>query len=358
MKTLAPTSKVDLDHRAWHFVGAPIQSLIIAAAEHGHLSVVGPGPAVLMQMDRPEPLRAQHVHPTQPWIALAEGKEGRLAVVGLDDGDHLHESKAPALHKHSLEWVKAGIAACYFDPSGQYLWTAAPLSHMEVLVELRECSTWKVIGSVVAADDNGGSEIDIEPSGQPGTAFLTLTTGQEGQLVYWLEAAPERVGCRLEDGLEDAVYPVVAPSGSEMLALTDEMTLSRFSVPDVALLGQCRWPGWDDMEGHEDGFGFSTAYLNDTLALVNSSQGRLFFLDVPAMQLAGEVAVEGHEPVPASTLYGAAFGDQLCTDLHHFYRHGDNLVFVFHREGVGGDSRALKDTLLFVPVEDVVSALG
>lgn len=339
---IRPAQIVELDHRAYFLRSAPRQSLLVAVARQGRMSVFGPGFAEPRKIGLPcKEVGDACLHPLRPLVAAVDDKAGSLLIAHLD-GSVVFEQK-PARGRR--------FGGAFFEDDGAHLWCAESLGGEDVEVQLRRAPDWLVVASLKIKDPYGGSSCSFFETRQAHTVALWLAAGQDGQQIYWVTRHAGGIRCDLEPQLKDTPPPVFAPGGREFLVADgDGRRLRKLGFPG-RVMGECRW-----VDGDEGGFDYFQCYLDGARALVSVREGRTFLLDTNRMTLLHEVAIENHEPRPVEELYPALAGDrQLCTDLSYFERVADDVIFVSRRDqGTGLDE--WKDRLLFVPVKALTSA--
>jgi hypothetical protein len=338
---------VDLDHRAFHLRGAPRQSLCVAAAGEGALTLIDVDSGQASSVAGLPKIRDVSPHPSQRLLALIDDGAGKLSVVDFN-GSRLLEQEAPRFGKRVPSWQRPGFDGCFFDQNGNDLWSVVHLSPDAVEVQLRETERWSVVGSVAVKDPFEESSCSFHATSKPDVAALWLAAGQDGQRVYWVTKYADSLGVEPEPFLEDTTPPVFAPKRNEFLVIDDLMSVCKYQFPPDRKLGTChsKW-------GEEDYFGDCLCYLDDTTALVHSHHGRLFRIDLRAMKVREEMTVRGHEPRPVEEYYPTLVGDKtLCTDIAYFARFGEIVVLGYHRE-TGTEVGKWKDTLMFYDVDSI-----
>ena len=336
-----PRRTVDLDHRAFYLRCAPRQSLCVAASGEGAVTLVDVDSGQAKSVAGLPKIRDICPHPTRHLLAVIDDAAGMLSVVGFDGSRQL-EIGAPGPQKTVDEWLKPGFIGCFFDQAGNHLWTVARLAPETVEVQLRETERWSVVGSVTVEDPFEESDCSFYETNRADVSALWLAAGQNGQRVFWVRKLPDSLGVEPEPFLEDTTPPVFSPDGDEFLVVDGLWSVCRYPFPTDRKLGTCR-SKW----GEEDYFGESLCYLDDTTALVHTHHGRLFRIDLRAMRVRDELAVQGHEPRPVEEYYPRLIGDRtLCTDITSFARVGGAVLFTYNREK-GANLAKWKDTLMF-----------
>jgi hypothetical protein len=340
---------VHLDHRAYFLRAGPLPFPLLAAGQEGRFSLVGPDYRVTEVARWPGKIRDVSLGQAGRLLAVIDTATGRLSVVRYD-GSVVSVREPPPVLAGAPAWVKPGFTACSFGgEGGDVLWSAAAPSEEEVVVQAHAAAGGGVAGAAVVEDLFGGSHCSLFPTGRPEVMAFWLNAGQNGQQVYWISKGARALTCEPEPRLRDTTPPAFSPGGDEFLAADDERGVCRYTFPAVRRIGRCRWGG---AEGED--FGDYLCYLDGSHALVGSHAGRVFLLDVGAMEVTDEVEVQGHGPKRAEEYYPTLAGDsQLCTDLAQFERLGETVVFSHRRDG-GYGLGGWKDTLSCFRLDDVL----
>ena len=343
---------VEIEHRASYLRGAPNQSLFLAASEDGSISTFGVDGVVKKRGKQRTGVCDVCLHPFKESLALIEREGGKLRILDMDGTTHFEQEGPPRREKASA-WVRDEFASCFFDESGHYLWCAMALSPKEIEVHLLETSYWLPAGSIVMEDPFYESYLSFHRTSKRDVTALWVGCGQDGRQVYWLRRNAIGLTCEREPCLEDCGPPVFSPSGNQFLALGEDRALRLFQFPEVRQIGICPAP-WEE----NDFFGFFLGYLDESHAVVSTDSSRVFMLDVRQMKVVDEVLIQNHEPRPKEEVFPSRVGHrELCTDIRYFDRLGDVIIFVFRRDKASlvGSWQGWKDTLLCVPVKDIIA---
>jgi hypothetical protein len=346
MMSLKPDGKIDLEHRAYHFLrGAPPRSVIIGAADGDQLSIVSPDLRKVELRRLPSKIRAACPHPADQRLAWVDGKAGSLAVQDFH-GSRLLEIAPPQVRETMPVWIQRGFDDCFYSEDGLFLWTIAPSDSGDVVVQLHEAETGVTTDKATLKDPFGGSSCSFHPIGRPGLTSLWLAAGQDGQQVYWLKRTRSGVSCALEAKLRNTSPPVFSPKGKRLLVVNEEQALCQFDFPAMRQVGSLLELGDED-----DSFASSLCYLNDRQALAGTNEQRIFVVDTVRMMVEEEVAIEGHEPRLIGEYYPTLAKERgLGTDISYFARLGDVIVFVYRRDR-GTGLAGWKDSLLWLSVQ-------
>jgi hypothetical protein len=127
-----------------------------------------------------------------------------------------------------------------------------------------------------------------------------LGAGQDGQWLYWCGIEADRLYVEEDASLSSTGFPVFHPAGGEFL--TDDLNegmLMRKRFPSGDMIGELSeakiFPPEDDRDQPDKLSGMSL-YVSDARALVLSDHGRIWLLDVDAMDIKGEVHLDGERP--------------------------------------------------------------
>ena len=346
MMFLKPDGKIDLEHRAYHFLrGAPPRSVVIAAAEDGQLSIVSPDLKKVQLRRLPSKIRAVCPHPAGQHLAWVDGKTGLLAVQEFH-GSRLVEIAPPQVREKTPVWVQRGFDDCCYSEDGRFLWTIAPLNSEDVVVQLYEAETGATMDRATLKDPFCGSSCSFHHTGRPDLTSLWLAAGQDGQQVYWLKRTRGGLSCAPEAKLKNTIPPVFSPKGKQLLVVNEEQAICKFDFPAMRQVGSPLESGDED-----NPFVTSLCYLNDRKALAGTNEQRIFVVDTARMKVEAEVSLEGHEPRPIGEYYPRLAKERgLGTDISYFARLGDVVVFVYRRDR-GTGSAGWKDSLLWLSVQ-------
>src|SRR5262245_49542015 len=112
MMFLKPQGQIDLAHRAYFLGGVPPQSIVVAAAEGGQLSVLSSDLKRVRLLSLASKLRAISPHPSEQLLACVTGDPGSL-VVQTVRGNRLLEIAAPPLDEDAPNWIEQGFVNCH-----------------------------------------------------------------------------------------------------------------------------------------------------------------------------------------------------------------------------------------------------
>ncbi len=164
--------------------------------------------------------------------------------------------------------------------------------------------------------------------------------------MYWLRRTRSGFSCTPEPKLKNTTPPVFSPGGKHVLVVNEDNAICGYDFPTMRQVGSPLESGDED-----NPFAGSLCYLDERQALAGTEEGRVFAVDTVRMKLGEEVAVEGHEPRPIGEYYPTLAHERgLATDIGHFLRLGDAVVFVYRRDR-GTGPVGWKDTLLWLSLK-------
>jgi len=341
MKPLKPNGTISLDHRAYFITGSPESSAVIAASQDGHVSIVDFARNTVEVIRPTKSLQAISSHPFEPLFAYVDGKSGSV-IVKRFDGEKIAEVKPSSTAEATLNSSNPSFAACFFDPSGDYLWLATPLNANECEVLLIESKSWSVTQKLLVHDDYGSSFFSFHCTGISGLVSLWIVAGQDGQQVHWLKRKGNAFTLERAKKLINCIPPVFSPNGSEMLVVNEGNEICRYAFASMKRLGSPL-----ESEDEDNPFVESLCYVDDEQAIASTNEGRVFLIDTKKMKVAAEVSIEGHETRPIGEYYPQLAKESgLATDITWFTKLGNVIVLVFRRD-CGTDPKGWKDSLLW-----------
>ena len=289
------------------------------------------------------------LHPTQTVFAVVDANVGTLSIIDLNRSHH-KDLGIPELRTSENAQCKPAFIACYFDQTGDVLWTVARLTSETVEVQCRKTDQWSVVGTVTVDDPFEATHCSFHDTSRSDVVALWMAAGQNGQQVFWITKHLHSLRVELEPFLENTSPPVFSPDRDEYLVVDELHSVCKYPFPTDRKLGTChsKWR-------KQDFFGDSLCYLDSKTALVLTHHSRVFRIGLRAMKILDEVIIAGHEPKPAEEYYPRLKGDYgICTDISYFTRAGNTVFFVYSRESEGGP-RHWKDTLMLYDVGSLVS---
>jgi hypothetical protein len=202
------------------------------------------------------------------------------------------------------------IESCHFGANGE-LWCASRWDEDSIFLEVREPKACEVVAKAELPDPFGSSFVKIlsHPDGEH--VSIWAAGGQDGQCLFWGRRRGAEVLVERFADLDATTMPSFNCSGDRFLAVADACELRQYGFPQGPLLGELRWP-FDDMDNQ---IGDVVQFVDPERALLPSTSGRLYLVDLTKMEIADEVGVHGHEPRPISEVYPNLHEPGLCSDL-------------------------------------------
>jgi len=187
--------------------------------------------------------------------------------------------------------------SCYFGPSGLF-WTCSRRDNETAVLEVWNTSTWTAMAHQTLSDPFGASHIDLLPHFETDRVVVWFAAGQDGQRLFWARHHGESITTEPFPELNDTAWPAFSPSRDEFLTISGN-ELHCYEYPKGPLVAKMTWPENDG----EDSIGYGVSYLDENRALLSSTNGRLFVVNLDAMTLTDELQIQGHELRPNSQLY-------------------------------------------------------
>jgi hypothetical protein len=338
MKHWKPGGTIHLEHDVFQRHGLPDGSALVVASAGGQVSWIDLKRGTIKGRRPTSSLRGISMHPREPWFAFCDGKSGLLGIESIHGSQLARVAPPPRAASAARAW-KPHFEACYFDPSGDYLWTAAPTSREECEIMLLETKGWSVVCRQTIPDDFGESAWLFHPTPEPDLVGLWTAAGQEGQRIRRLRRRGAEFSLAPIHEFANCTPPAFSPDGTELLLLAADDSICRVSFPDLVELGPSLETGDESSRFTE-----SISYLDAGTALARDNHGRIFLIDTRRMAIEDEILLEGHEPRPVGEYYpGLAKEAGLATDIAWFTRVGDTILFAYPRER----SEPAKDSLVW-----------
>ncbi|WP_020471248.1 hypothetical protein [Zavarzinella formosa] len=350
MKPLKPNGQIDLEHRVEFLRGSLGNSVILASADNGHVSLIDLDLNSVRHSRPTTELRGIALHPFEPLIAFADDTTGSL-IVQRFDGTSVAQIESPDLAEDAPEWMLEGFIDCHFDPDGDFLWLLASLGDDACEVLLVETKGWSVVQRETITDDFGSCFWSFHSTGRPGLISLWMAAAQDGQVIYWLTRKGSNFTVAQEKTFGDCTSPVFSSDGSEFLVLiTSDLSIGRLSFPSMEELN----PPLSSPD-EVNSFDSFMCYLDHENALIRAGEGRIFLIDTTTMTIKDELAIQGHEPGPFGKYFPTLSEVRgLATDITMFERLGNLVVFVFRRDR-GTEVAGWKDSLLWCSVSELTN---
>lgn len=341
---LKPDGKIDLEYRATFLRSTSHESVVIAVGQCGQFSVLSPGMKESRMPRLPSKIRAISPHPSDRRLAFVDGNTGSLIIQEFD-GARLLEIAPLQVLDPKTSWIQRGFDDCFFSECGSFLWTIAPLNSEDAVVQLHEAETGVVIDTATVKDPFGGSSCSFHSTGKSDLICLWLAAGNPDMVqVYWLKTTRSGFTCTLEAQLRNAIPPIFSPSGDELLVVTADSAICKFTFPAMQQVGL----PLKSVDNEDNPFAESPCYFSNRQALASTNEQRIFAVDTVRMEIETEVSLEGHEPRPIGQYYPRLSKETgLGTDISCFTRLGDVIVFVYRRDRNAG-LEEWQDSLLWL----------
>ena len=267
-------------------------------------------------------------------VAFIGPKTGQLGVFDLSE----------------RRWVgveqESGSVAGAFDEQSR-LWVVRA-TREGFVAELRAAETAELLASTSFGSSYfaaGGAW--LQPGPRPNTALVETYSGQSEQEYYLCSFGPGgRMLAKHLPILDGDQHVFLSERARFVVSLDHEdPAVIRYTLAFEGGSTRLPWPDYDELKCEDERPGYQCAFLDETHALVSSSEGRLFVLDVASMAFASEIHVDGHAPVPMSIKYPTLAEPGLVSDLVAFGRCGAFVVALF-AEG----ARAPAPSYVLLPV--------
>lgn len=322
MILVKPFARVKLRHRAVHMDVAP-SGLLVAVSKDGMGSVVEPGQVKPKEFDLSSHPKGIAISPSGDLLAVA--KEFALSLIRLPDFAE-------------KQCIHGAFESCLFR--GSLLWTAARTGMDTAMVDVRELNEGKVLARVEVEDPFGESSLMLFRGPNENTVALWVAAGQDGQCLYWMEHTGSTMTATRCPNLEETTPPAFDHDGGRFLVVS-ENDLCLHDYPGGAPPGKLEWPFDDDFPSE------MISFVGEHHALMHSGNGRLFLVDLQAMKIAEEIALEGHPLRPTRELYPNLKNDALCSDLSTFMPLPNGAFVSVHRELPAKSPLDGRDQLVF-----------
>jgi hypothetical protein len=225
------------------------------------------------------------------------------------------------------------------------LWLTARRSSKEFEVQLRRTSDWRLIDRQSMEDPFQDGALFLSSAARSETVVLLMIPDPYEQQTFWLRVTRGGFACTPEPKLEDMILAAFSPDGSRFLALGEASgELVQYRYPKLRRIGAklASPPGRDTRLTEH------LCYLDDGRLLVQNNNQLIYVVDSERMEIEGELALEGHEPLPVGGNYsgqpvGIDFGPQgrlimgqsseRETDIERFARVGDRVAFLCAPQG-------------------------
>ncbi|MEG4348388.1 hypothetical protein QUA74_01425 [Microcoleus sp. LAD1_D3] len=344
---------------SFSYINQPINSewATIVSGDRKKVTLVDRNLSPKYEYQLPDEISCLAISPKGDLLAAIMANGNHLAIVTAENQLVFEEQLPNPPVKVSYLYNDNGFQDCWFETDGVRFWCMKVIGFEEVEIQIRDTNSWQIQGKFLLKDPFGGSTFSFCPHPENQILALWAASGQNGQQIYWL----------YDDGVTihgvEIPFPDVTgppefhPAGGEFLVLNScERQLSRLSFPDCNLIGICEWP-WPDAD---DGFGYHMCYLSDERVLINTGNGRMYLIDIDKMEISDELILIGHEPRPCKELYPTLkdLKEQLCGDLHHFYRFDSDSIVSVHSQLPSQEPDSKQKTLVIFGGKELFGSLA
>jgi hypothetical protein len=313
-----------LSHRAYYFAAARRTPLMIAVREDG-LATIVVGNANPRERQFESGLQGVAISPDGERVLLVH--DGSISVQNVATG----EIVAP---------IEGSFGAAAYSADGLVACTARLPDQDSVRVEIRDAATMRELGAVNVEDPFGDSGLSLIAHPARQEFCLWIAAGQDGQVLVTVAWDGARVTETPFTDLAEVTLPAFSPDGATVLVSSDLKELLRFSYPGGELLSTLQWPDEEESAGEH------MAFLDQETALVSSTEGRLYIVDLRDGTLRAEVAVPAHLPRPTNELYPILADETtLVSDLGYFHALGGG-EFVSVHQHLPSSNDEWRDTLI------------
>jgi hypothetical protein len=211
-------------------------------------------------------------------------------------------------------------------PSQSCSLTSSRFTELTAVLQAWDLAKKTMIAKTEVADPFAGSTFLLFPHPSPHSAVIWAAAGQDGQCLLWATLDGDTIHVSRFEHADFTFPPAFSPSGTEFL-FTTEGQLFRYRYPNGPLLAEMNKLTEDEYIGDD------VCYLDDTRALLTSTEGRLFVVDVVNMNVLHEAVIVGCEPRPTSALDPKPKDDHKPgSDVSHFVKLADGRFLSLHRD--------------------------
>ena len=338
---------------SFSYINQPINSewATIVSGDRQKVTLVDRNLSPKYEYQLPDEISCLAISPKGDLLAAIMANGNHLAIVTAEN-ELVFEEQLPNPSRDNR------FEDCWFDVDGLRFWCMKVIEGKEVEIQIRDTNSWQIQRKLRLKDPIGGySTFSFHPHPENQILALWAACGQNGQQIYWLYDDGTTIHAVEVPCLADIGLPEFHPAGSEFVVVHDcERTISRFSFPECNLMGICQWP-WPDSD---DGFDYSMCYLSDDRLLINTNEGLMYLIDLNKMEISDELILSGHEPRSCKELYPTLkdLKEQLCGDLHYFYRFDSDSIVSVHSQVLSQEPRSKQKTLVIFGGEELFGSLA
>ena len=312
MITVSPLTEVTLSHRAYR----------VAVAESGHVVAVSrDGEGSLLSPDHST--LTSFRCPFEPGDVAISPTGGLLAIAGHGGLQILSTCTLRPVYN-----VDDSFDSACFSGNGN-LWTSVCLDDGAVALEARDAKTLQVLARTELTNPFGGSHFKLLPHPDKEYVAIWVAPGQDGQCLFWAHRHGHSIVVDRFPGIDATAPPSFSPFGYRFLVVCDSAELRHYSFPRGPLVAAMPWP----FDGEGNQIGDIVSFVDQSHALLESNEGRLFLIDLHSMAIQDEVGIPGHEPKAVAEVYPSLRGRSgLCSDLASFLPLPKGGFLSIHRE--------------------------
>ena len=346
---ILPKQEIQIDW-SFSYINQPINSewATIVSGDRKKVTLVDRNLSPKYEYQLPDEISCLTISPKGDLLAAIMAKGNHLAIVTAEN-QLVFKEQLPNPPNES------GFEDCWFDADGLHFWCIKAIEGAEVEIQIRDTNSWQIQRKLLLEDPFGSSTFSFHPHPENQILAICAAEGQGLQQTYWLYDDGTRIHAVEVPCPHDAAPPEFYPGGSEFVTVHDcGRKISRFSFPECNLLGICEWPHADD------GFGYYMCYLSDDRILVNTDEGLMYLIDINKMEISDQLILIGHEPRSCKELYPTLkdLKEQLCGDLHYFYRFGSDSILSVHSQVLSQEPRSKQKTLVIFGGKELFGSLA
>jgi hypothetical protein len=297
MIQITPHARITLQHPAFHL--APSEDgRIVALSRSGQGTFLSPDLTVFSSFSIPQEVSQAALSPDNSLLAVTAADGISFYSTATFEKTHYMND--------AFEWCLFGSATLF--------WTSSRFTELTAVLQAWDLPQKTLIAKTKVADPFAGSTFLLLAHPSPNSAVVWAAAGQDGQRLMWASRKGDMIHVSRFEHEDFTSPPAFSPSGTEFL-FTTEGQLFRYAYPNGPLLAKMN----QLMEGEH--IGDEVYYLDETRALLTSTEGRLFVVDVVNMNVLHELVIVGYEPRPTSG-----------SDLSHFVKLADGRFLSLHRD--------------------------
>jgi len=285
MIVVSPQARITLRHPAYHVVPAEDGRIAVLPPNSGTGTFLGPDLTALCGFSIPQRSSQAALSP-----------DGSMLAVTASDGITFYSTAT----FEKTNYMNDAYQCCLFGSDGLF-WTSSRFTALTAVLEAWDLSKETRIAKAKIADPFGDSTFLLFPHPLPNSVVVWVAAGQDGQALFFASLDGETIQVNLFEEQDFISPPAFSQNGREFLIAADG-NLYRYLYPNGPLLAQM------DQLAEDEHAGENICYLDDGHALMTSTAGKMFIVDVFKMKVVDEVRIEGEDPRPVSHLVRLADG--------------------------------------------------